>query len=79
MKIQDWPVSNKTDLASLEKTWLPPTETDSWGLDCANGQPCSLAGVSAHDERAAIANLPPVDSINMWPYLSGKVDALQVL
>ena len=24
---------------------------------------------------AAIANLPPVDSIDMWPYLSGKVGA----
>ena len=36
---------------------------------------CALGGCSKHDERAAIANLPPVDSIDMWPYLSGKVDA----
>jgi arylsulfatase B len=32
---------------------------------------CALAGVDPHDERAASAGLPAVDSINMWPLLSG--------
>jgi arylsulfatase I/J len=34
---------------------------------------CALGGIGTHDERAALANLPPVDSINMWPYFSGQV------
>lgn len=33
---------------------------------------CALAGVSPEDDRAALAGLPSVDSINMWPYLSGQ-------
>lgn len=33
---------------------------------------CALAGVDAADERAEKAKLPPVDSINMWPLLSGQ-------
>ena len=33
---------------------------------------CALAGVDPTDERAARANLPPVDSINMWPLISGE-------
>jgi len=32
---------------------------------------CGLAGVSAQDERAAAAGLPPVDSLDLWPLLSG--------
>ena len=33
----------------------------------------ALAGAETTDHRAAAAGLPPVDSINLWPYLSGKV------
>ena len=33
---------------------------------------CGLAGVDATDARAAAANLPPVDSMDMWPLLSGQ-------
>lgn len=33
---------------------------------------CSLAGVDPTDEAAAKANLPPIDSIDMWPLLSGQ-------
>jgi arylsulfatase I/J len=33
---------------------------------------CSLAGVDPTDERAAKANLPPIDSMNMWPLISGE-------
>ena len=33
---------------------------------------CALAGVDPTDERAAIANLPPIDSLNMWPLISGQ-------
>ena len=32
---------------------------------------CTLAGVDPTDKRAAKANLPPVDSLNMWPFISG--------
>ena len=33
---------------------------------------CAMAGVDPTDERAAAANLPPVDGLNMWPFLSGS-------
>ena len=33
---------------------------------------CALAGIDSTDERAAKANLPPVDSLNMWPFISGQ-------
>jgi hypothetical protein len=33
----------------------------------------ALGGVAAVDPRAALAGLPPPDSINLWPYLSGDV------
>lgn len=34
---------------------------------------CHLAGVDAFDEKGSNANLPPVDSVNQWPLLSGDV------
>lgn len=34
---------------------------------------CSLAGVDATDAKAKAANLPPVDGLDMWPFLSGQV------
>ena len=33
---------------------------------------CNLAGVDPTDERAAEAKLPPIDSLNMWPMISGE-------
>jgi len=33
---------------------------------------CALAGVDPTDERAAEAKLPPIDSLNMWPLISGQ-------
>ena len=33
---------------------------------------CAIAGVDPTDERAAKANLPPIDSMNMWPLISGE-------
>ena len=36
---------------------------------------CALAGVPAVDPRAAAAHLPPLDSINMWPYIVGEAAA----
>ena len=32
---------------------------------------CALANVSSFDPVAAAAGLPPVDSLNVWPLLSG--------
>ena len=33
---------------------------------------CGLADVNPTDRKAAAANLPPVDSMDMWPLISGK-------
>ena len=33
---------------------------------------CHLAGVDPTDEKAAEAKLPPIDSLNMWPMISGQ-------
>jgi len=33
---------------------------------------CALAGVDPTDHRAEQAGLPPIDSFNMWPMLSGQ-------
>ena len=33
---------------------------------------CGLAGVDPTDKKAAAANLPPVDSLDMWPLISGQ-------
>ena len=33
---------------------------------------CSLAGVDPTDEKAAKAKLPPIDSLNVWPLISGQ-------
>jgi hypothetical protein len=32
----------------------------------------ALAGADPTDHRAAAAGLPPIDSVDMWPYLSGQ-------
>lgn len=34
---------------------------------------CFLAGIDPYDENAAENKLPPVDSINLWPYIAGTV------
>lgn len=36
---------------------------------------CALAGVDPTDHAAAASGLPPIDSINMWPVLSGAAAA----
>ena len=33
---------------------------------------CALAGVDPTDKKAAEAKLPPIDSLNMWPLISGQ-------
>ena len=33
---------------------------------------CALAGVDPTDDRAAKAKLPPIDSLNVWPLISGQ-------
>lgn len=35
----------------------------------------ALAGVDPTDHRAAAAGLPPIDSLDLWPYLSGATEA----
>jgi arylsulfatase I/J len=34
----------------------------------------ALAGVDPTDHKAKAASLPPIDSMNLWPYLSGQED-----
>ena len=36
---------------------------------------CAIAGVDPTDEKAAKAGLPPVDSLNMWPFISGQTES----
>lgn len=36
---------------------------------------CALAGVDPTDSAAEKANLPPIDSMNMWPLISGEKTA----
>ncbi|XP_065826529.1 arylsulfatase J-like [Oscarella lobularis] len=36
---------------------------------------CHLADVDPTDAKAASAKLPPIDSLNMWPYVSGQVSS----
>ena len=36
---------------------------------------CSLAGVDPTDHKAKAAGLPPIDSHNLWPVLSGQAAA----
>ena len=33
---------------------------------------CSLVGVDPVDKKASKANLPPIDSLDMWPLISGQ-------
>lgn len=33
---------------------------------------CHLAGIDPTDKRAEKAGLPPIDSLNMWPMISGQ-------
>ena len=33
---------------------------------------CSLAGIDPVDKKASKANLPPIDSLDMWPLISGQ-------
>jgi hypothetical protein len=47
------------------------------GFTCRYGTFAHLAGVDPTDHRAAAAGLPPVDSLNLWPYVSGQVCGAQ--
>ena len=33
---------------------------------------CAVAGISSFDERANETGQPPIDAINLWPYISGE-------
>ena len=37
---------------------------------------CYIVGINPFDERAAAANLPPIDSINMWPFLMNQTNGI---
>jgi len=46
-------------------------ETSLIGVEDWYATFCALAGIDPTDTLAASANLPPIDSINQWPLLSG--------
>ena len=56
-----------TKLSGLAAVW------DSYATFAA------LAGADPTDHRAAAAGLPPVDSIDLWPYLSGQVAGSRIV
>eukprot|EP01084_Bolivina_argentea_P128351 226885_1 len=35
---------------------------------------CNIVGIDPTDSRAKAAGLPPIDSINMWPYILNTTD-----
>ena len=75
-KVSDWQGGVRVN-AFVSGGYLPEnmrgTKTDGY-IHLADwyGTFCSIAGVDPTDERAAKAKLPPVDSYNMWPLISGE-------
>lgn len=75
-KISDWQGGVRVN-AFVSGGFLPKNmsgkRTDAY-IHIADwyGTFCKLAGVNATDEKAAKANLPPVESKNIWPLISGQ-------
>ena len=75
-KVSDWQGGVRVN-AFVSGGFLPEamqvTKTEGY-IHLADwyGTFCGLAGVDATDARAAAANLPPVDIMDMWPLLSGQ-------
>ena len=65
--------SSQTDARSMSPLPLSHIHTHRY-VHIADwyGTFCSLAGVNTSDPAAEAANLPPVDSLDMWPLLSGN-------
>jgi arylsulfatase B len=47
-------------------------ETSLIGIEDWYASFCALAGADPVDHKAAAAGLPPIDSLNIWPLLSGQ-------
>ena len=77
-KLSDWQGGVRVN-AFVSGGYLPNTmrgkKTDGY-IHLADwyGTFCAIAEVDSTDEKAAKANLPPVDSINMWPFISGQTE-----
>ena len=76
-KISDWQGGIRTN-AFVVGGYLPEQmrgqKTDGY-VHVADwyGTFCAIAGVDPFDVKAAKAGLPPVDSLNVWPFISGQV------
>jgi hypothetical protein len=66
--IADWWVSVCPHSNSLK---VIQTQTRT----CRYATFCALAGVDPTDTEAALWKLPPIDSVNVWPFLSGQEPA----
>ena len=75
-KISDWQGGVRVN-AFVSGGYLPEKmrgqKTDAY-IHIADwyGTFCGLAGVNSTDEKAAKANLPPVESMDLWPLISGQ-------
>lgn len=75
-KMSDWQGGIRGN-AFVSGGYLPEimrgTKTDGY-IHLADwyGTFCGLAGVDPTDQKAATANLPPVDSMDVWPLISGQ-------
>lgn len=75
-KLSDWQGGIRVN-AFVSGGYLPEkmrgTKTDGY-IHLADwyGTFCAIAGVDPTDHKAALAKLPPVDSFNMWPLISGQ-------
>ena len=78
-KVADWQGGIRTN-AFVAGGYLPDQmrgqKTDGY-IHVADwfGTFCAIAGVNPTDEKAAKAGLPPVDSLNMWPFISGQTES----
>lgn len=74
-KYSDWEGGVRVN-AFVSGGFVPPSQRGSVQSNIIHmadwyGTFCSLAGVDPEDPVAAAAGLPPVDSMNVWPLLSG--------
>jgi len=79
--LKSWQVSNWEGGIRVN-SWisggfLPPSRRGTVAMDLSSSfdwyaTSCALAGVDPTDARAEASGLPPIDSINLWPWLSGK-------
>jgi arylsulfatase B len=69
--IEDWCVSEMACHGTRRDFCRSVSPAHVFSTLCRYATFCALAGVDPTDTRAAAAGLPPIDSLNLWPLLSG--------